>query len=179
MPKTDSPTLTNAQWAGKFNRIEELLEELSADGDPEDPAAYLQFLLDVLVARNGGSYDVHDCVDASDPNTCGATPCTAAAADESWMPYCGCRRGTPCAITHFDDGAVRNQRRRFFPRVPRKSLSELWGDLAEGFVDGKACHDCGVAIGQLHHVLCDCETCPVCGGQALGCAPGDHCGSTP
>ena len=46
----------------------------------------------------------------------------------------------------------------------------------------RRCHDCGVAIGQPHHALCDFEACPDCGTQMLACAceRGDedlgHCG---
>lgn len=29
--------------------------------------------------------------------------------------------------------------------------------------------DCGAKMGQYHHVGCDCEICPVCGGQLIGC----------
>jgi len=32
------------------------------------------------------------------------------------------------------------------------------------------CHDCGVAAGGFHHVGCDMEICPRCGGQFLGCS---------
>jgi len=31
------------------------------------------------------------------------------------------------------------------------------------------CHDCLVQPGQLHHVGCDMERCPVCGDQAISC----------
>jgi hypothetical protein len=31
------------------------------------------------------------------------------------------------------------------------------------------CHDCGVSLGQPHHLYCDLEQCPKCGGQLLGC----------
>ena len=31
------------------------------------------------------------------------------------------------------------------------------------------CHDCSVASGQLHHVSCDMEQCPVCRDQLLTC----------
>lgn len=31
------------------------------------------------------------------------------------------------------------------------------------------CGDCGAKMGQYHHVGCDCEICPVCGGQLIGC----------
>ena len=32
------------------------------------------------------------------------------------------------------------------------------------------CHDCGIAAGGVHHVGCDMEICPRCGGQFLGCS---------
>ena len=31
------------------------------------------------------------------------------------------------------------------------------------------CGDCAVAKGEFHVVGCDIETCPSCGGQAIGC----------
>jgi hypothetical protein len=31
------------------------------------------------------------------------------------------------------------------------------------------CNDCGVQLGAVHHVLCDRERCPVCGGQLIAC----------
>lgn len=31
------------------------------------------------------------------------------------------------------------------------------------------CHDCNAGTGKQHHIGCDMERCPVCGGQAIGC----------
>lgn len=31
------------------------------------------------------------------------------------------------------------------------------------------CHDCGAAVGHFHHLNCDVEECPACGGQLIGC----------
>lgn len=31
------------------------------------------------------------------------------------------------------------------------------------------CDDCGAKRGHYHHVGCDLEVCPVCGGQLLSC----------
>jgi len=32
------------------------------------------------------------------------------------------------------------------------------------------CHDCGIAVGGVHHIDCDMEICPRCEGQFLGCS---------
>ena len=32
------------------------------------------------------------------------------------------------------------------------------------------CHDCNVASGGFHHLNCDMEICPRCGGQFFGCS---------
>ena len=31
------------------------------------------------------------------------------------------------------------------------------------------CHDCGAKEGEIHHLGCDMERCPFCGGQLIGC----------
>ena len=31
------------------------------------------------------------------------------------------------------------------------------------------CHDCNARPGEYHHIGCDMEQCPVCGGQLLSC----------
>jgi hypothetical protein len=31
------------------------------------------------------------------------------------------------------------------------------------------CHDCGIALGGVHHPGCDAERCPKCDGQLISC----------
>lgn len=43
------------------------------------------------------------------------------------------------------------------------------GDFFEGDPMGSRCGDCGAQVGYYHHWGCDCERCPSCGGQLIGC----------
>jgi len=43
------------------------------------------------------------------------------------------------------------------------------GDFFEDDATGETCGDCGARYGHYHHCGCDCEHCPVCGGQLLTC----------
>jgi len=46
------------------------------------------------------------------------------------------------------------------------------GDAGDFYEDGDSstwCTDCGAKYGHYHHDGCDCESCPVCGGQLLIC----------
>ena len=57
----------------------------------------------------------------------------------------------------------------------RIRLGDESADWWLGREPDRSCHDCSVFTGQLHHIGCDMEQCPVCGGQMLacGCAVGD------
>src|SRR5579883_3575542 len=42
-------------------------------------------------------------------------------------------------------------------------------DRDRGEYDPQTCPDCAAPLGGWHHVGCDWEECPACGGQLLGC----------
>lgn len=43
------------------------------------------------------------------------------------------------------------------------------GDFFEGYDSETRCGDCGAKLGYFHHLGCDCERCPSCGGQLISC----------
>ena len=43
------------------------------------------------------------------------------------------------------------------------------GDFLESASAKARCGDCGALMGHYHHWGCDCERCPVCGMQLIGC----------
>lgn len=43
------------------------------------------------------------------------------------------------------------------------------GDFYEDMDKDGRCGDCLAKYGYLHHVGCDCEICPSCGGQLISC----------
>jgi hypothetical protein len=55
-----------------------------------------------------------------------------------------------------------------FERVRYGSEEDDWGAAS-----GARCHDCNVEPGGLHHLGCDVERCPRCGGQLIACDCGD------
>lgn len=36
-------------------------------------------------------------------------------------------------------------------------------------MDAGRCHDCNARLSQIHHIGCDIERCPKCGGQLISC----------
>ena len=48
---------------------------------------------------------------------------------------------------------------------------ELGGNAVDRlpYREGRPCHDCAVTYGQFHHLGCDWERCPQCGGQLISC----------
>lgn len=51
-----------------------------------------------------------------------------------------------------------------YTRVAYGSERDDWGTASRN-----PCHDCNVNAGGFHHLFCDVERCPRCGGQNIGC----------
>ena len=58
-----------------------------------------------------------------------------------------------------------------FPNKLRDKKGKLWARDKTYYDVNKRCHDCGIVNkpGNLHHLGCDIERCPKCGGQLIGC----------
>ena len=52
-----------------------------------------------------------------------------------------------------------------------KNSDKLDGRLAHYFDNNNRCHDCGILnkTGNIDHLGCDIERCPICGGQLISC----------
>ncbi len=77
-----------------------------------------------------------------------------------------CRRemveGGGCAPTITIEGQV-YERLRYVSETERSCFTEVGVNRAATPIMGDAfCHDCGAAIGALHHPGCDVERCPRC-----------------
>jgi hypothetical protein len=81
-------------------------------------------------------------------------------------PYCerDMSRSNACTVHELVIGAETYSRLRF---GEERRGGGLWYDSL-----GDNCHDCNVAVGQLHHLDCDVEECPHCRDQLLACELG-------
>ena len=55
-------------------------------------------------------------------------------------------------------------------KIKGKWYKRQVGDNGE-WITGERCHDCGIILdeGNYHHMGCDNEYCPKCGGQQIMC----------
>ena len=73
--------------------------------------------------------------------------------------YCGKEmlEADGCGMTHLKING------KWYPRIKVGDDEDMMG-----VEPGERCHDCNAAYGEYHHLGCDSETCPKCGGQIIG-----------
>ncbi len=59
-------------------------------------------------------------------------------------------------------------RGKTYNRIKMGEISDRFEDFY-AFQEADRCGDCGATPGNYHHLGCDLEVCPVCGGQLLSC----------
>jgi len=58
---------------------------------------------------------------------------------------------------------------KVFDRIPYGSEKRFGGGFGKNMPENKRCHDCNTLKGRYHHLGCDMEECPICGGQLIAC----------
>ena len=74
------------------------------------------------------------------------------------------RNETGCRFKFLEDGSG-----KLHARIPHGDVAEGFEDIGVKIKNTDRCGDCGTRGGQVHHINCDIERCPKCGGQLLGC----------
>ena len=80
--------------------------------------------------------------------------------------------GVKCRLCKGDMSSVDGCKPSLFTVGGKKYNRVKVGAKDDFYEDGDAdsrCTDCGAKHGFYHHVGCDCERCPICGGQLLTC----------
>jgi hypothetical protein len=51
----------------------------------------------------------------------------------------------------------------------REDLQKFQRQYSRVEYNNRRCHDCGATVGEYHHIGCDQDACPRCGGQFFVC----------
>lgn len=60
-------------------------------------------------------------------------------------------------------------RGKFTAEYAKRELEQFKKNNSKVEYNNRACHDCGTPFGEVHHLGCDMEECPKCGGQYFIC----------
>lgn len=65
-----------------------------------------------------------------------------------------------------DDGILTLNDGKDYKRIAVGDEFDYFYEIAD---EDFRCHDCNAAYGEYHHSGCDCEVCPKCHEQFIGC----------